>query len=86
MARVGFDLGASALQCITLTPTPPRICWFDLILYSNNPNPNPNPCLIPKKRVSNAIISGLARIRFSMLRIQVSSENQVVYVVLNFLS
>ena len=25
MARVGFDLGASALQCITLTPTPPRI-------------------------------------------------------------
>ena len=27
LARVGFDLGASALQCITTTPTPPRICW-----------------------------------------------------------
>ena len=26
IARVGFDLGASALQCTTLTPTPPRIC------------------------------------------------------------
>ena len=26
MARIGFDLGASPLQCITLTPTPPRIC------------------------------------------------------------
>ena len=25
-ARIGFALGASALQCITLTPTPPRIC------------------------------------------------------------
>ena len=25
--RVGFDLGASALQSITFTPTPPRICW-----------------------------------------------------------
>ena len=24
--RVGFDLGASALQSITFTPTPPRIC------------------------------------------------------------
>ena len=40
--------------------------------------------LIPKRRVSNAIISSLARIRFSMLRIQVSSENQFVYIVLNF--
>ena len=26
IARVGFDLGALALQGITLTPTPPRIC------------------------------------------------------------
>ena len=27
MARKGFDLGASALQCITLTPNrPPRLC------------------------------------------------------------
>ena len=46
MARIGFDLGASALQCITLTPTQPRICgqqWFDLNIYSNNPNPNRNP-------------------------------------------
>ena len=40
--------------------------------------------LIPKRRVSNAIISSLARIRFSMLRIQVSCENQFVYIVLNF--
>ena len=39
MARIGFDLGASALQCITLTPTPYE--WFDLNIYSNNPNPNP---------------------------------------------
>ena len=42
--------------------------------------------LIPKRRVSNAIITSLARIRFSMFRIQVSSENRFVYVVLNFLS
>ena len=42
--------------------------------------------LIPKRKVSNAIISSLARISFSMLRIQVSSENQFVYVVVNFLS
>ena len=42
--------------------------------------------LIPKRRVSNAIISSLARIRFSMFRIQVSSENQFVYVAVNFLS
>ena len=42
--------------------------------------------LIPKRRVSNAIIISLARISFSMLRIQVSSENQFVYVVVNFLS
>ena len=42
--------------------------------------------LIPKRRVSNAIIKSLARTRFSMLRIQVSSENQFVYVVVNFLS
>ena len=26
MVQVGFDLGASALKCITLTPTSPRIC------------------------------------------------------------
>ena len=26
MVQVGFDLGASALECITLTPTSPRIC------------------------------------------------------------
>ena len=38
--------------------------------------------LIPKRRVSKAIISSLARIRF----IQVSSENPFVYVVVNFLS
>jgi len=42
MARVGFDLCASALQCITLTPTADNE-WFDLNIYSNNPNPNPNP-------------------------------------------
>ena len=41
--------------------------------------------LIPKRKVSNAIIRSLARIRFSMLRIQVSSENRFVYVVVNFL-
>ena len=47
MARVGFDLGASALQCITLNPLFHRGLadnkWFDLNTYSNNPNPNPNP-------------------------------------------
>ena len=26
MVQVGFDFGASALECITLTPTSPRIC------------------------------------------------------------
>ena len=36
MARLGFNLGASALQSITLTPTQPRICgqrmvWFEYI-------------------------------------------------------
>ena len=41
MARVGFDLGASALQCITLTPTADNE-WFYLNtgIYSNKPNPN----------------------------------------------
>ena len=41
MARVGFDLGVSVLQCITLTPTPPRICCQWMVrfedIYSNNP-------------------------------------------------
>ena len=49
MVRVGFDLGAWALQCITLTPTPPRNChsaWFDLHIYGTNPNPNPNPYFV----------------------------------------
>ena len=27
MTRVGYDLRGSALQCITLTSTPPKICW-----------------------------------------------------------
>ena len=35
----------SALQCITLTPIPPRICWQWMVwfeyIYTNNPNPNP---------------------------------------------
>ena len=42
MARVGLDIGALALQCITLTPTADNE-WFDLHIYSNNPNPNANP-------------------------------------------
>ena len=29
----GFDLGAWALQCITLTPTPPRICWQCMVCF-----------------------------------------------------
>ena len=33
VARIGFDLGASALQCITLTPTPPRICWQWMVWF-----------------------------------------------------
>ena len=48
MARVGFALGASALQCITLIPHHRGFAdngWFDLNIYSNNPNPNPNPNL-----------------------------------------
>ena len=32
MAREGFDIGASALQCITLTPTVDNE-WFDLIAH-----------------------------------------------------
>ena len=42
--------------------------------------------LIPKRKVTNVIIRSLARISFGMLRVQVSSENQFVYVVVNFLS
>ena len=50
MTWVGVDLGASALQCITFTPTPeltpPRTCWqwrvwFEY-MYFNNPNRSPN--------------------------------------------
>ena len=45
MARVKFDLGASALRCITLTPNRPRGFadneWFDLNIHCKNPNPNP---------------------------------------------
>ena len=33
MARLGFDLGASALQCITVTSTPPRICWQLMVWF-----------------------------------------------------
>ena len=32
MVQVGFDLGASALKCITLTPTVDNE-WFDLIAH-----------------------------------------------------
>ena len=45
MARVGFDQGASALQCITLTRFADN-GWFDLNIYSNNPNPNHNPYFV----------------------------------------
>ena len=30
---VGFELGASDLECITLTPTPPRIWWQRLVWF-----------------------------------------------------
>ena len=33
MAREGFDIGASALQCITLTPRVDNE-WFDLIAHT----------------------------------------------------
>ena len=33
LACVGFDLGALDLQCITLTSTPPRICWQWMVWF-----------------------------------------------------
>ena len=48
MIRVGFDLGASPLQCITLTPQHRGFAdneWIDLNINSNNPDPNPTPNL-----------------------------------------
>ena len=44
MTRVGFDLGASPLQCITLTPQQRGFAdneWIDLNINSNNPDPDP---------------------------------------------
>lgn len=43
MIRVGFDLGASPLQGITLTPQHRGFAdneWIDLNINSNNPTPN----------------------------------------------
>ena len=45
MARVGFDLGASALQSLRHRGFAENK-WFDLKISNNNPNPNPNPNLI----------------------------------------
>ena len=42
MARVGFDLGASALQELRHRRFADNK-WFDLKISDNNPNPNPNP-------------------------------------------
>ena len=42
MARVGFDLGASALQSLRHRRFADNK-WFDLKISNNNPNPNPNP-------------------------------------------
>ena len=50
MARVGFDLGASALQSLRHRGFAENK-WFDLKISNNNPNPNPNlsnsnPCFV----------------------------------------
>ena len=41
MARVGFDLGASALQSLRHRGFAGNK-WFDLKISNNNPDPNPN--------------------------------------------
>ena len=55
MARVGFDLGASALQCITLTP---KIYITEDFLTMNNPNPNPNPYFVYKSLICQREFGG----------------------------